>query len=123
MGSAAYLAGQLNDITPTCIFQPKDAEEVSKFICTISSFGISGAVQFAIRGAGNMPLPACSNIQDGITLDLKLINQVELSKGFVSMGAGAVWLDVDEKVQAAGLGLVGGRSGTGGIGGLALEGK
>ncbi|KAI1144762.1 hypothetical protein F4825DRAFT_445570 [Nemania diffusa] len=69
-----------------------------------------------------MPLPACSNIQDGITLDLKLINQVELSKGFVSMGAGAVWLDVDEKVQAAGLGLVGGRSGTGGIGGLALEG-
>ncbi|KAI1355543.1 FAD-binding domain-containing protein [Xylaria sp. FL0043] len=120
--NGSYLANQLNEITPTCIFQPKDTEDVSKFIRLISPYVAGGAVRFAIRGAGNMPLSGCSNIQNGITLDPKLLEQIELTETMVSVGAGALWLDVDKIVQSAGLGVVGGRSGTGGIGGLALSG-
>ncbi|KAI0006957.1 hypothetical protein F4779DRAFT_643667 [Xylariaceae sp. FL0662B] len=101
---------------------PKNKEDVSRFIQIIKPFIATGETGFAIRGAGNMPLPGCANIEGGITLDLGLLNQVELNDGVVSVAAGAHWGAVNEKVQAAGLGVTGGRSGTGGIGGLALAG-
>lgn len=105
-------------------FRPKTSEQVSQFVKLITSFTVSGEAAFAIRAAGNMPLPGCANIQDGVTLDLALIAEVELDrdKGLVRVSAGAKWGAVDEAVQAAGLGVCGGRSGHGGIGGLALAG-
>ncbi|KAI1778217.1 FAD-binding domain-containing protein [Hypoxylon cercidicola] len=118
----SYLATQESDIEPACIFQPENTKDVSRFIQIIKPTALSGKTAFAIRGAGNMPLPGCSNIQDGITLDLGRLNQVELKDGVVSIGAGTLWNAVDEKVQDAGLAVAGGRSGTSGVGGLALAG-
>ncbi|XXH06062.1 hypothetical protein Hte_012507 [Hypoxylon texense] len=118
----SYLSTLMSEIKPACIFQPKNIEDVSRFVQTVKPFALSGDAPFAIRGAGNMPLPGCSNIQAGITLDLGLLNQVELKDGVVSIAAGAHWDAVDEIVQAAGLGVTGGRSGTSGVGGLALAG-
>jgi FAD/FMN-containing dehydrogenase len=120
--NGSYLSGQESDIQPACIFQPKTKEDVSHFVQSIKPLAINGEMAFAIRGAGNMPLPGCANIQAGITLDLSQLNDIELNDGVVSIGAGARWGAVNEKVQAAGLAVTGGRSGTGGIGGLALAG-
>lgn len=58
----------------------------------------------------------------GVTLDLSLMADVELdknNKSIVRIAAGAHWKTVYEVLQDAGLAVAGGgRSGTGGIGGL-----
>ncbi|KAI1405345.1 FAD-binding domain-containing protein [Hypoxylon fuscum] len=113
-----YLSARQSDYTPAAIFQPKDTKEVAAFLQIIKDNG----AQFAIRGAGQQPLEACSNIQDGITLDLGLLTGVELKEGVVSVGAGERWGAVYKAVEAAGLGVGGSRSARGGIGGLCLSG-
>ncbi|KUI67310.1 Bifunctional solanapyrone synthase [Cytospora mali] len=121
--NTSYLAQQESDIQPACIFRPKSSQQVSQLLQLISPFAASGEAPFAIRGAGNMPEPGCANVQDGITLNLGLMTDIELDqdKGMVRVQAGAKWGGaVDAGVQAAGLGVCGGRSGNGGIGGLAL---
>ncbi|KAI0143813.1 FAD-binding domain-containing protein [Xylariaceae sp. FL1272] len=104
----SYLAKQLSDMTPSCIFQPKNTGEVTKFVQIVKPFALNGS-QFAIRGCGNMPL-------------VGLLNEIQLDNGRIFIGAGATWGAVNKVVHASGLGVVGGRSGTGGIGGLALSG-
>lgn len=116
--NSAYLSARESEYSPAAIFQPKDKHEVSAFL----KIAKDNDVQFAIRGAGQQPLDACANIQDGITLDLSLLTGVELKEGVVSVGAGERWGAVYEKVQAAGLGVGGSRSAKGGVGGLCLAG-
>ena len=118
----SYLSKLESDILPACIFQPKTKEEVSQFVKIVKPFTEDGVTAFAIRAGGQMPDPGCANIQNGITLDLGLMTQVELNDGVVSIAAGACWAAVNEKVQAVGRAVTGGRSGKGGIGGLALAG-
>ncbi|KAI1382908.1 uncharacterized protein F4822DRAFT_440683 [Hypoxylon trugodes] len=118
----SYLATQESELEPLCIFQPVNAEDVCLFLRIIKPFALGGEIAFAIRGAGNMPLPGCANIHGGITLDLGLLNSVELKDNVVSIGAGALWGTVDMTLEKAGLAVAGGRSGTSGIGGLALAG-
>ncbi|KAI1342849.1 FAD-binding domain-containing protein [Xylariaceae sp. FL0016] len=92
-----YLSARESDRTPAGIFQP-----------------------FAIRGAGQRPLEACANIHDGITVDLSRLRGINLNPdtNTVFVAAGEHWGAVYGKVQAAGLGVNGSRSGKGGIGGL-----
>ncbi|KAI1778061.1 FAD-binding domain-containing protein [Hypoxylon cercidicola] len=115
-----YLSIRQSEYTPAAIFEPKSAEDVTKFLRIIKA----NKVQFAIRGAGQQPLEACSNIDGGITISLRRLADIELKpeEGTVAVGAGALWGPVYEKVQAAGLGVGGSRSAKGGIGGLALSG-
>ncbi|KAI0154620.1 FAD-binding domain-containing protein [Xylariaceae sp. FL1272] len=120
----SYLSALESDITPAAILQPKSAEEVSLFLKTIKPFALNGEANFAIRGAGQQPLPGCANIEDGITLDLGLLTGIELDleKRIVSIAAGERWKAVYEKLHPHNLGVTGSRSGNGGIGGLALAG-
>lgn len=113
-----YLSARQSDYTPAAIFQPKNTTDVAAFI----RLAKDNDVRFAIRGGGQQPLEACSNIQDGVTVDLSLLTGIELKDGVVSVGAGERWGPVYEKVQAAGLGVGGSRSAKGGIGGLSLSG-
>lgn len=113
-----YLSARQSDYTPAAIFQPKNTQDVAAFLRLAKEKNI----KFAIRGGGQQPLEACSNIQDGITVDLGLLTGIELKDGVVSVGAGERWGPVYEKVQAAGLGVGGSRSAKGGIGGLSLSG-
>lgn len=113
-----YLSARQSDYTPAAIFQPRNTQDVAAFL----RLAKEKDVQFAIRGGGQQPLEACSNIEGGITVDLSLLRGIELKDGVVSVGAGERWGPVYEKVQAAGLGVAGSRSARGGIGGLALSG-
>jgi len=118
----SYLSLLQSDLEPAAIFLPRDKDEVSKFVQLIKPFALDGDVQFAIRGAGQQPMPGCSNITNGITVDLRHIKGIELKDGAVSLGAGERWGPIYEKLTAEGLGVSGSRSALGGIGGLALAG-
>lgn len=65
-----------------------------------------------------------SNIQDGVTIDLGLLNQVNVSKDqkITSVGGGARWEDVYLKLDAMNLAVAGGRVADVGVGGLTLGG-
>lgn len=122
LNRATYQSALQSDIVPACIIQPKTKEEVSTFIKTIKPFILAGEAAFAIVGGGRQPAPGCSNIKDGITLNLGLLNGIEIKDGLVSIAAGETWGPVYDKLVEQGLGCSGSRSGKGGIGGLALSG-
>ncbi|ROV94342.1 hypothetical protein VMCG_08650 [Cytospora schulzeri] len=118
--NGSYLSGFQSDLKPSCIVQPRTKEDVAVFLKTASSY--SDSVTFAVRGGGQQPAPGSANIQDGITLDLRLLTGIDVSDGIVKIGAGERWGSVYERLGAEGLAVAGGRSMTNGIGGLALEG-
>ncbi|KAH8678510.1 hypothetical protein BX600DRAFT_507452 [Xylariales sp. PMI_506] len=118
--NGAYLSLLESEITPSAIFQPKTKEDVAKFIQVMKS---APGARFAIRGAGQQPLPGCANIEGGITVDLSLLTGVEINEdGTVSIAAGERWGTVVNTLWYRGLAVVSGRTGKGGIGGLALAG-
>ncbi|PYI36245.1 FAD-binding domain-containing protein [Aspergillus indologenus CBS 114.80] len=117
--NGSYLSALESDLTPACIFQPRSAEEVSQFVKTLVPLG----VPFAVRGAGQQPLPGCANIDGGITLDLGLLTGVKINENeSVSVAAGERWGTVYDALSSQNLGVCGARSSKGGIGGLALSG-
>lgn len=118
--NASYLSGLESDFEPSWIFQPKSKEEVAIFLKTVKPH--IDLVMFAVRGGGQQPLPGCANIQNGITVDLRLITGVDIKDNVVQIGAGERWGKVYEVLDNKGLGVAGGRSAVGGIGGLALQG-
>ncbi|KAK7700963.1 hypothetical protein SLS64_010557 [Diaporthe eres] len=120
--NSSYLSFLESEIAPAAIFLPKTADEVAKFITAIKSYTLNGSAQFAIRGAGQQPLPGCANVQGGVTVDLRHLTGVEVKEGSVAIAAGERWVNVYDKVQQHGLGVTGSRSALGGIGGLALAG-
>jgi FAD/FMN-containing dehydrogenase len=119
----SYLSLLQSDLEPAAIFLPRDKNEVARFVKLIQPFALNGDAQFAIRGAGQQPVPGCSNIsENGITVDLRFLTGIEIKDGVVSVGAGERWGPVYEKLTVKGLGVTGSRSALGGIGGLALSG-
>ena len=66
-----------------------------------------------------------ANIQDGVTIDLSEITQVEVSHDttVTSVGGGARWEDVYYKLDTMGLAVVGGRVHDVGVAGLTLGGQ
>ncbi|KFG86691.1 FAD binding domain-containing protein [Metarhizium anisopliae] len=73
---------------------------------------------------GHAAFAGASNIEGGLTLDLRNLNQVVVSadKKQTSVGAGNVWYDVYTKLQPMGLTVVRGRVSAIGVGGLTLGG-
>ncbi|KAI0008000.1 hypothetical protein F4779DRAFT_618996 [Xylariaceae sp. FL0662B] len=122
LNSSTYQSGLNSDFNPACILQPKSKEEVSTFLTTIRPFVITGEAAFAIVGGGRQPAPGCSNINNGITLNLARLRGIDIHHGNVSIAAGELWGSVYEKLGEQGLGCAGSRSAKGGIAGLALTG-
>lgn len=119
----SYLSLLQSELTPAAIFLPRNKNDVSKVVRLLKPFVIEGNTQLAIRGAGQQPVPGCSNVgSDGITLDLRYLTGIELKDSIVSLGTGERWGTVYEKLSEQGLGVTGSRSALGGIGGLALAG-
>ena len=80
--------------------------------------------QFAVRGGGHMSFAGAANIEHGVTVDLGGMKQVIVSSDntTTSVGGGARWVDVYQKLDALGLALSGGRVFDVGVGGLTLGG-
>ncbi|KAB2571786.1 FAD-dependent monooxygenase yanF [Lasiodiplodia theobromae] len=105
---------------PSCIFQPESANEVSVAV------QMSRLLEcpFAVKSGGHAAFANASNIQGGITIDMKLMNHVDLSpnRELASLGPGNKWFDVYNVLEPEGLTVVGGRVSAIGVGGLTLGG-
>ncbi|KAI0153225.1 hypothetical protein GGR57DRAFT_492348 [Xylariaceae sp. FL1272] len=118
--NSSYLSGFESDLSPACIFLPQTTEEVATFVKVFQSY--VGHVEFAVRAAGQQPLPGCANVEGGITVDLRELRGLALRDDIVLVAAGERWGDVYKFLEPHGLGVTGGKSTTCGIGGLATQG-
>jgi len=83
-------------------------------------------LQFAVLGGGTSPFLEASNAQDGVTIDLALMNSVTLirdDKLTLEVGGGALWADVYRQLDARNLSASGTRSSLPGVAGSILGGK
>ncbi|KAJ9138014.1 FAD binding domain protein [Coniochaeta hoffmannii] len=73
-------------LTPNCIVTPACAQEVSTIVKTLVCDGTS----FSIKSGGHNPNPKFNNIDNGVTVDLKLLNEASISadRTYVTLGAG-----------------------------------
>lgn len=140
---SSYYFGEEKDLSPTCIVSPSLASDVAMVIESLA--GIPSAVA-AIRGGGTIPFAGAANINNGVTIDLRGMNTVTVSSNItditagsapisesllqsiqstntsdspiVSIGGGATWGDVYDKLTPLNLVAVGGRGASLGVGGL-----
>ncbi|KAI0468966.1 FAD-binding domain-containing protein [Xylaria cf. heliscus] len=106
-----------SQLTPNCFVLPRDSEEVSLLIKTLVKHT---QCEFAIRGGGHSSTAGANNIEDGVTIDLSLLNSTTYDPvtGLASIGPGSRWLNVYRTLDPLGVGVPGGRIGTVGVGGL-----
>lgn len=128
---ASYWSQQASLLTPSCIVRPQNSKDVStimKLLVSNSHYGSrngEGRCKFAVRGGGHTPYAGSANVDQGVTIDLSLMNAVTVKEGksITSIGPGARWVDVYLKLDAMELAVPGGRVGDVGVGGLTLGGK
>lgn len=111
-------------LSPQCFLQPRHPEEVSLAVKTLVAANKTGPCQFAIRGGGHTHFPGAAGIENGVTIDLGRMKDITYfqENSSVSVGAGAVWSDVYEKLDTLGVMVAGGRASSVGVGGLSLGG-
>ena len=106
---------------------PESASDVASAIDVLSKRTSNNATEckFAIKGGGHAMWAGAANIGDGVTIDLGAMNSVLINEAYTvaSVGAGARWLDVYEKLEPLGLMVTGGRDSNVGVAGLILGGN
>lgn len=117
----SYFAPQASAVQPVCFVTPKTVHDVSAIVKYLASDGDSPG--FAVRGGGHMWVPGASS-SAGVTIDLRGLSSVELSgdRSSVSVGGGATWDLIYDKLDPLGLSVAGGRVAGVGVGGLTLGG-
>ncbi|KAH7055989.1 hypothetical protein B0J12DRAFT_776808 [Macrophomina phaseolina] len=108
------------DSHPACRIEPKTTEEVAAVLKVL----LDHWCKFAVKSGGHSSSKDASNSVGGVTVDLKRINQVEVSadKTRTKVGTGAIWGDVYRTLEPDNLGVMGGRVDDVGVGGLLLGG-
>ncbi|RDA84375.1 hypothetical protein CP532_2582 [Ophiocordyceps camponoti-leonardi (nom. inval.)] len=106
---------------PGCIIRPENTTQVQSIARLLSR----RRVPFAIRSGGHNPAPGAANINDGVLIDLGLLNDVVYTPGSntVTVGTGAKWTKVYTVLDRHGVTVVGGRILDVGVGGLLLGSK
>lgn len=117
----SFFSAQQREVVPACVIQPTTAGEVSKAVKVIREYDCI----FAVKSGGHALPAGASNAHQGITIDLRYMNSIEVSedKLTTSVGTGARWGDVYKKLEPMGLIVVGGRDSSVGVGGFILGGK
>lgn len=117
---ANYWSLQQVASTPVCRFSPTTAADVS---IGVLSLRVSKC-KFAVKSGGHGAFSGASNINGGVTVDLKNLNQITLSRDqkVTLVGAGNTWHRVYNYLDPRGLTVVGGRVSDIGVGGLTLGG-
>ncbi|KAF1849247.1 FAD binding domain protein [Cucurbitaria berberidis CBS 394.84] len=115
-----FFSAHQQSAKPSLIFQPTSSKDVAiaLLLCRQSN------TKFAVKSGGHAAMTGASSADEGIVIDLKNLNCVELSedKSIAKIGAGNRWEHVFEKLAKDGLAVAGGRSGDVGVGGYSLGG-
>jgi FAD/FMN-containing dehydrogenase len=119
-----YFSGQERELAPDCVFEPVSAKEISKFVKIVTAPSCNGT-QFAVRGGGHTLWTGAANIDNGITVDMRLMSDTTLSPDnkVAHLGPGARYHDVYHKVVQHNVTVMGGRVPTIGVGGFASSGE
>ncbi|KAI4237076.1 MAG: hypothetical protein LQ349_002123 [Xanthoria aureola] len=124
----SYYSGFERALAPGCIFRPINTAEVSRFIKLVTAGGQYGNTSqvptFAVRGGGHTLFSGAANIDGGVTIDLREIKSVVLSKDrkMAAVGGGAVWSDIYPQMVPYNLTVMGGRVPGVGVGGFVTGG-
>lgn len=111
---------------------PTNSQDVSTAVKTLTDRTLLGATtktravcKFAVRSGGHTAHAGSANIADGVTIDLRALNEITLSKNntLVIVGPGQRWENVYRALEPLGLGVPGGRVDKVGVGGLLLGGQ
>ncbi|KAH7202389.1 hypothetical protein DER44DRAFT_787188 [Fusarium oxysporum] len=105
-----------SQLEPYCIVQPESAKDVSTIIKTLTS---DTKCNFAIRSGGHT-VWAANNINDGVTIDMGLMNKTTYVKNtkVAQIQAGSIWRDVYGALEPYGATAAGGRTSTVGVAGF-----
>lgn len=83
----SFYTTEERDLTPSCVFRPESAADVSTFVKLVN-LPSSGGTQFAIRSGGHMLFSAAANIDNGITIDMRGLDTVVVSEDRKSAAVG-----------------------------------
>ncbi|KAL6702551.1 hypothetical protein ACN47E_001548 [Coniothyrium glycines] len=99
---------------PTCIVSPRSTNEVVKALKILRATNST----FAIRSGGHSPLAGWADIDDGVLISLKRMNEKVYSEASqtVQIGFGSTWDEVYKFLEIHGRTAVGGRAATVGMG-------
>ena len=116
-----FWSQQQGQVYPFCIFQPQNAFEVSTALLILRR----EQCPFAIRSGGHAAFAGASNIDGGVTFDMRALNSTLLSldRKIAHVGTGAIWSSVYAALEPENLAVVGGRVSDIGVGGLTLGGE
>ena len=106
------------EVHPSCFVTPRNTKDVSKIMKLLTSLD----APFTVKSGGHTAFAGGSNVDDGVTVDLKYLNDITVSKDrkTVSVGPGNRWINVSEVLDPMNLAVVGGRVASVGVGGLIL---
>ena len=118
--SNVYWSDRQAEVHPSCFVTPHSTKDVSKLMKLLTSLD----APFTVKSGGHTAFTGGSNIDDGVTVDLKHLDDITVSKDrkTVSVGPGNRWINVSEVLDPMNLAVVGGRVASVGVGGLILGG-
>ncbi|KAL8762518.1 MAG: hypothetical protein Q9184_001478 [Pyrenodesmia sp. 2 TL-2023] len=109
-------------LSPTCIVSPTSASDVSTIIKSMNGFREDDPKSsvFAIRSGGHTPFAGAANVDGGVTIDLRAMDDVSIdaNQSLVLVGAGSIWDIVYGKLQPMNLTVLGARVAGLGVGGF-----
>jgi FAD/FMN-containing dehydrogenase len=102
---------------PNCIVQPVSTEEVSTAVKTL---GLRSNCKFAVRSGGHSTWAGSNNINDGVTLDLGLMNETvyDEAANLARFQPGNRWGGVYGVLEPYGVTVAGGRASSVGVAGF-----
>ncbi|KAF2843080.1 FAD-binding domain-containing protein [Patellaria atrata CBS 101060] len=117
----SYWRVQETTYRPSCILIPTHRDHVATALKTLTK---NNRCKFAVRGGGHTLWNGASNINSGVTIDMRKLNGVTINRDrtVVSAGAGALWGDVYRKADVAKIAVIGARAADVGVAGLTLGG-